>query len=155
MKDMYVVATRSTVIGSAVIGLVAGALTWGLSLVLQKYFVEPVFCHTVDSFGVCANGGTIAFNIALIITAIAAVVALVRVEGYRPLLVAIAVIATLWSANTWLGVQSWWEATLWMSFLSMLAYLVYSWIARITIFPASVLLMVIVIVAARFIVATT
>lgn len=154
MKDMYVVATRLTVIGSAIVGLVAGALTWGLSLVLQRYFVEPVFCHSVDSFGVCANGGTIGFNIALLIVAVAAVVALVRVEGYRPLLVAIAAIATLWSANTWLGVHTWWEATLWMSLLSMIAYLVYSWIARITIFPVSVLLMAIVVVAARLIIAT-
>ena len=153
MKDIYVVSTRSAVIGSAIIGLVAGALTWGLSLVLQRYFVEPVFCHSVDSFGVCANGGTIAFNIALVVTAVAAVVALVRVEGYRPLLVAIAAVATLWSANTWLGVQSWWEATLWLSLLSMLAYLVYSWVARITIFPISVLLMAIIVVAGRLIVA--
>lgn len=152
---MYVVATRGTIIGSAVIGLVSGALSWGLSLVLQKYFVEPVFCRSADSFGICANGGTLAFNLALVLVAIAAVIALVRVEGYRPLLVAIAAVATLWSANTWLGVQSWWEATLWMAFLSMMAYLVYSWIARITVFPVSVLLMVIIIVGARLIVAAS
>jgi hypothetical protein len=155
MKDMYVVASRTTIIGSGLIGFVSGALAWGISLVLQKYFIEPIFCHSVTSFGICSNGGTYAFNTALIIAAIVAVIALVRVEGYRPLLVAIATVATLWSANTWLGVQSWWEATLWMALLSALAYLVYSWIARIVNFPVSVVLMVLVVVAARLIIATS
>lgn len=152
MKDMYVIATRSTIIGSLVTGVLAGALTWGISLFLQRYVIEPIFCRNADSFSVCANGGTYAFNIALILTAFLAVIALVRLGGYRPLLVAFAVVATLWSANTWLGVNSWWEATLWISFLSGLAYLVYSWIARITSFPFSVLLMALVVVAARVII---
>jgi hypothetical protein len=152
MKDMYVIATRKTVIGSALIGVIAGAVTWGLNLLLQRFFIEPVFCRTADSFSICANGGTYAFNTALIVIAILSVIALVRVGGYRPLLVAIAAVATLWSANTWLGVYSWWEAALWLSVLSGFTFLGFSWIARIINFPVSVLLMAIVVILARIIV---
>lgn len=152
MKDMYVIATRRAIVGSALVGALTGALTWVFNLLLQRFFIDPVFCRSADNFSICANGGTYAFNSALIILSIIAVVALVRVGGYRPLLVVIAAVATLWSANTWLGVNSWWEATLWMSFLSMLTYLVHSWLARIINFPISVLLMAIIVITARIIV---
>lgn len=154
MKDIYVAAERKTIIGSAVVGAVAGALTWVLNLPLQRFFVEPVFCRNADNFTACANGGSIAFNIALAIAAALAVVALVKISGYRPLLVAIAVVATLWNANRWLGVQTWWEATLWMTMLSALAYLLYSWVARVAAFPLSVVVMVVLVVIARLVVAS-
>ena len=151
MKDFYVPAETRTIVNSTVVGAVAGALTWGLSLLVQKYFLEPVFCRSSDSFMACANGGSISFNLSLIIVSIAAVAALVRVGGYRPLLVAIAAVATLWSANEWLGAFVWWEAVLWLTVLSAAAYLVYSWVARVTSFPASVVIMVMAVVAARLI----
>ena len=152
MKDIYVAAESRTIISSAVIGAVAGLLTWGLNLLLQKYFVEPVFCRSADNFAVCANGGTVSFNIALVLVAILSVVALVKVSGYRPLLVAIAAVVTFWGANQWLGVQAWWEASLWLAILMSIAYLMYSWIARVASFPVSVILMVIVVIAARFVI---
>ena len=154
MKEFYVQARMATIIASGVIGAVAGAATWGLKTLVERFFVEPVFCRSADSFSLCSNGGTLAFNIALVIMALVAVVALVRAGGYRPLLVAIAAVATLWSANTWLGVQVWWEAAIWLSILSAIAYLIYSWIARISMFAVSVVLMIVIIVVARLVVAS-
>lgn len=152
MKEWYVISDRKTLIGTGVVGFSAGVLTWLVSMGLSKYFVEPIFCRNPNSFTACASGGTIAFDMALILVAIAAVAGLVRVNGYRPLLVAIAAVATLWSANRWLGVLSWWEASLWLGLLMAIAYLMYSWLCRLLSFPLSIAAVVVVVVLARLIV---
>ena len=152
MKDMYVTAEPKTIIATGIIGAIVGALTWGVNLLVQRFFIEPVFCRSADNFSVCANGGSLAFNIALVLLAVAAVAALVKIGGYRPLLVAIAVVISFWSANSWLGVQTWWEATLWLSLLMAVAYIGFSWVARIASFPISVAAMVIVVILARLVI---
>ena len=152
MKDFYVTAETRTILATGIIGAVTGALTWGLNLLLQRFFIEPVFCRSADSFSVCANGGMVAFNIALVVMAIVSVVALVRFGGYRPLLVAIAVIISFWSAGAWLGVLRWYEAALWLTLLMAVAYVGYSWVARIKSFPISVVAMALVVILARLVI---
>lgn len=134
-----------------IIGALVGATGWLVNLFLRYYFVEPVFCASPDSFSACANGGTIAWVLAQILVIGASLVAMVRFAIYRPLLVVIAVFATVWGIGGWLGVQSWWVAVLWQAGIFGLAYAAYAWLARITQFWLSAVLLVLTVVLCRLV----
>lgn len=131
------------------IGFVVGVVTWLLTLLLQSYVVEPIFCRSADSFGACANGGTIAIVIALILTHTAGLFGLVRFGVFRPLLIVLAALITLIGVQSWLGSLAWYEAAAWLGLLTALAYALYAWIARMASFVVSLVVMIVVIVALR------
>ena len=134
-----------------IIGAIVGAVGWLINLFLRYYFVEPVFCASPDSFSACANGGTIAWVLAQILVIGASLVAMVRFAIYRPLLVIIAVFVTVWGIGGWLGVQNWWVATLWQAGIFGLAYATYAWIARVTQFWVSAILLILAVVICRLV----
>ena len=128
---------------TTVVGLAVGAGTWLLSLLLQSVFVEPVFCRSADSFGACANGGTISIVIALAVMNILGLFALIRLGIYRPLLIVIVSLLTLAGIHSWLGGFSWYEASLWYALLFGLTYTLYAWIARLNSFLLALIVMVV------------
>ncbi len=133
------------------VGVLVGAIGWLINLFLQHYFIEPVFCASPDSFSACANGGTIAWALAHLLVVGASVVALVRFAVYRPLLVVIAALVTVWGMNSWLGPQEWWSATLWQALLFGLSYGAYAWLARINQFWLAAVTTVVVVVLWRLV----
>ena len=137
-----------------VIGALVGAVGWLFNLLIVNYFVDPVFCNNPDSVGACMNGGTIAWVLAHLLVVAASIVAMVRFAIYRPLLVAIAVIAAVWGINGWLGGLNWWSATLWQALVFGLGYAAFAWVARITQFWFAVVAMVIIVVIARLVLAS-
>ena len=122
------------------IGAVSGAVGWLLYLGIAHYFIDPVFCRNVETFSVCKNGGTIAWVSAHVIVMVALVVALARFAVYRPLLVALAVLVTLWAAHAWLGGMQWYVGLLWQALLFGLAVALFGQIARMTSFLAALLI---------------
>lgn len=140
-----------TIIRLLVVGVVTGALGWLLYMAISKYFIVPVFCRSADAFAICNNGGTIAWIAAHLIVAVGAVAVLARMGVYRPLLVAIAVIASLWSAHAWLGVMPWWMGMVWQAGLFGLAFALFGWLARATNLIFVVVLTVILVVLSRLI----
>jgi hypothetical protein len=98
--------------------LVAGVVTWLFGLAVKVWVVEPIFCHSTDSFAVCANGGSVAFVVGLVFAHLLGLALLVRGTVYRPLLVVVATVVTLYGIDSWLGVLSALEATLWWRLLS-------------------------------------
>lgn len=135
------------------IGAITGAAGWLINLFLQHYFIDPVFCASPDSYGACANGSTIAWVLAHVLVVGASVVAMVGAMVYRPLLVALASVITVWGISGWLGGLEWWSATLWQALLFALAYGAYAWIARTVQFWAAALITVLVVVLCRFVLA--
>lgn len=140
----------ATVMG---VGFGVGALVWLLSLLMQVIFVEPVFCRSADSFQACANGGTISIVISTIIANIVGLIALVRLKVYRPLLVVIAAIITVFGLHSWTGGMAWYEATAWYAFVYALAYGLFAWLARMLSFAVTVILMIVIIVLLRVLMA--
>lgn len=134
---------------AGIVGLVVGALSWLLSLLLQNVFVEPVFCRSADAFAACANGGTISMALALFVTNIIGLFALVKIGVYRPLLVIIAALATIVGLHLWLGGLGWLEAAVWYAIVFAIAYVLYAWIARLASFGSAIAAMLVVIVAIR------
>lgn len=134
-----------------VIGAVSGALGWLLYLAIAQYFIDPVFCSNTDTFGVCKNGGTIAWVSAHVIVMTAAVAVLAKMAVYRPLLVVLAVLLSLWSAHSWLGGMAWYVGLLWQALLFGLAVALFGWLARLTNFLAALLISIGIIVLLRVI----
>lgn len=125
-----------------VIGALTGALGWLLYLAISRYFIDPVFCQNADTFSVCKNGGTIAWITAHIIILVAAVAALAKTAVYRPLLVVLAALITLWAAHSWLGGLVWYVGLLWQALLFGLAFTLFGQIARMSNFLAALLVSV-------------
>jgi hypothetical protein len=137
------------IIRTFVVGLVTGAVGWLLYLAIAHFFVSPVFCRTAETFSVCQNGGTIAWITAHVLVVTAMVAVLARMAVYRPLLVALGVLLSVWGAYAWLGQLQWYQATAWQALLFGLAAVVFGWIARITSFPIALVLSVLLVIAAR------
>ncbi len=131
------------------VGLVTGVVGWLLYWLLANYFVSPIFCSTTDTFGLCKNGGTIAWISAHVVASVLAVIALAQLAVYRPLLVVIAALASLWSAHSWLGVLPWWQGLIAQGILFAIAFAVFGWIARVANFWLTVIVIVVLVVVAR------
>ena len=148
----YVAPDRHSILGTVLTGLVVGLVGWLLSLAIQTWIIDPVFCRSPQTFAVCANGGTIGWVIAMILVSIASLLSLVRNGVFRPLLVVLASLIALWGASAWLGPLPWWQGMLWHGVLFALAYALFAWVARLSNFLIAVIITIVLIVAARLIV---
>jgi hypothetical protein len=144
--------TIRTVVQILVLGAVLGLVAWAVSAVVTNYVISPLFCKADGgNFSVCAQGGLLASNIASLLVGALAVVALLRLGVFRPLLISLAVVISLWGIGPWMGALPWYESLAWTVLLYAVAYLAFSWLARIRVFWIALLATVIVIVAARLI----
>jgi hypothetical protein len=135
----------------AILGLGLGIAVWLVGFLLNRFLIDPVFCSG-QSGGLCANTEDVAGNIALIIGAVGGVLGLVRLGIYRPMLVAIAATICLWGLAGWLSGLVWYEALGWTALIYMVAYAAFAWLVRPRNFFAVIVMLLIVIVAARFLV---
>lgn len=134
-----------------IVGAVSGAVGWLLYLAIAHYFVGPVFCRSAETFSVCRNGGTIAWISAHIIVMTAAVAVLARLAVYRPLLIVLGVLVTLWGAHSWLGGMEWYVGALWQALLFGLAVALFGWVARMANFLTALLISLALVVLLRVI----
>ena len=137
------------IVSIAIIGALVGITTWLLSMLLQSAVIEPLFCRSADAFSACNNGGSIAFSTAAVLAHIAGLYALVRIGTYRPLLVVLATIVTLWGIQVWLGTLTWFEAALTYGFVVAVAYALYAWLSRIVTFWLAAVIILVAIVLSR------
>lgn len=133
----------------AIVGALVGIATWLLSMLISSAVIEPLFCRSTETFSVCNNGGNISFSIAAVAAHIAGLFALVRTGTYRPLLVVLASVVTLWGLQVWLGNLAWFEATLFYAFVVAVSYALYAWLARIVSFGMSLAVILVVIILSR------
>jgi len=132
-----------------IIGLLLGALTWGLVQVLGMYAFKPVVCASDAT--VCGQANQYAVVAASLITAAIALVGLVKLRTFRPLLVVIAVTVSLWGVSGMLSGLPWYGALLTSAGLYALAYAMYAWVVRVRLFWIVIVLLVVLIVATRLI----
>lgn len=143
-----------TLVRLFVVGLFAGAAGWLLYLAISKYLVEPVFCSAPETFGICNNGGTIAWVVAHIIVMTVVVAVLARMTVYRPLLAALGTLVALWATHAWLGGLVWYMGALWQALLFGLAIALFGWIAKTSSFLVALILTIVLAVAARLVLLT-
>lgn len=151
-SPFYITQDRRSAIGAAATGLFVGIVGWLVSMAIQAWIIEPIFCRSAQTFNVCSNGGTIGWTIALIVVSIVGLLSLVRTGVFRPLLVVLAALIALWGVSAWLGPLPWWQSLLWHGVLFALAYSLFAWVARMQSFLLSLIITIIFIIAARFVV---
>lgn len=149
---MYDANEQRSDLRSAVVGFVLGIAAWLLNLGIQRFIIEPFFCHNADSFSVCAQGGTYAWIAAIIIAMAAGLFMLVRFSIFRPLLIILASIISLWGVANWIGPLSWWQASLWHGVLFALAFGLFTLIARIERFGIAFVVTILLILLFRLVV---
>lgn len=149
--DVAVVRPR-TIISVAIIGLLTGLVVWGIGELIIRLIILPVFCTTNSpAFSVCAQGGSLAGNIAMILAGAASLFALVRIHTFRPLLVVLMSIITLWGLNSWVGGLAWYETLAWDVLLFGLCYATFAWLTQIRSFVFALIVCIVVVLAARII----
>ena len=92
-QSFYVRSSRGELLKVLLLGIAVGLLVPLLSFLLEKFFIEPVFCRSADSFGVCATGGLTAYYIATALVSVLAIVLLANWQVFRPLLIVVGVAA--------------------------------------------------------------
>ncbi|MFZ2836561.1 MAG: hypothetical protein WAZ21_04535 [Candidatus Saccharimonadales bacterium] len=151
-RPKFAEMTIRMVVQVAILGAILGAIAWLVAVAISNFVIDPLFCKADGgNFSVCAQGGLLASNIASLLVGGLAVVALLRLGIFRPLLIALAVVITLWGLGPWMGALAWYESLAWTVVLYAVAYLTFSWLARIRIFWIALLATVVVIVATRLI----
>lgn len=149
----YVPASRNEVVKVVILGLIVGLLVPSLSLLLQNYFIVPVFCNGGDGFNICSSGGVVANHIAAVIVAFGAFAVLMHWAVYRALLLAVAATVAMWGLKKYadpLTVGSWIEYFMFSALLYALSYTFFYWILRLRNFVVSIIVMIIALVAAAW-----
>jgi hypothetical protein len=139
----YLPTSVPEVIKVALTGIGAGAAIVLLSELIARYFIDPVFCRSADSFAICAEGNMISFYAATVIVTIIAIAVLATIGMFRPLLIALASAAALWGVRAELEGLSLLEYGAWTALFFGLAYLLFFWLLRARSFVLSLVLTVI------------
>lgn len=150
---VYIPADRSEIVKVAGVGVGAGVMVALFGELIARYFIEPVFCRSTDSFAVCANGGMTAFYAATVIVTIAAVAVLATIGAFRPLLIGLAAAASLWGVKAYLVGLHWLEYGAWLAVLFGFVYVLFYWLLRARSFVLSLIITVVAVAAIRLVLA--
>jgi hypothetical protein len=152
---IYISMTKFEALQVFGLGLMVGFLVKVLGIAFSRFFIEPVFCRAgADTWGLCANGDLAGMHIATVVMVFVATVIMVRMNVFRPLLVAVASAATLWGFTGYTsGVTTYasvLEQTLWLMTLYGLTYVLYFWVLRLRNFAVSLIVIILLILGLRF-----
>jgi|GEM_PF-171125 len=143
-----VYTTPKHFIFAALIGLVVGAIAWGIMMLLDRFVITPLFCDNIENFTVCANSTRLSAHSATILAALAGMFGLLAAGIVRPLLIAGAAAVALWGAQAWIQ-SSWWESLLATVVLYGLLYLALFWLSRFKKALVAIILVVILVVLTK------
>ena len=132
------------------LGAISGLLVWGLSFLLDTYVYQAILCQNGASD--CGASDQYSMITASIVAGVLALLALVRLGVFRPLLVVLAVVVSLWSLVETLWTAQWYYAAICSVVLYALAYGAYGWIARIRSFWIALGISIVLMVAVRFVI---
>ena len=125
----------------------------GLLVALVAYlntFVFGVVLCRPQSSAECGQAPHYAAIVAMIVGAIAGVVALARLRVYRPLLIVIAATIALWGVSAMLSGITWYWSVAALAVIFGLVYGLFSWASRLRSFILAVVIVVVLIVAIRY-----
>lgn len=146
----YIGMTQREFIGVLITGLAVGMAVFALYALLNKFVFGAVLCRP-QSTGDCTQAPNYAMIVAMIIGTIGGVANLARMRVYRPLLVGIATAVALFGIHTVLSGAAWYWALIGFAVLFTLAYVAFTWVARLRNFILALVVTVVVVVLARWI----
>ncbi|MGO3701948.1 MAG: hypothetical protein ACTJG2_02015 [Candidatus Saccharimonadales bacterium] len=147
-KPAIIEQNKGVALRVAITGAVVGLVTWMLAYALQRFVLGSLFCGDDTT---CERAVDYSGAIALIVTAIVGVIVLVRSLVYRPLLIVLGAVVSLWGIVSWLSGLTILEQVGWMVLLFALAYSAYAWLARVRNVVVMLILVALLLIASRVI----
>jgi hypothetical protein len=80
-------SARYSVVNVAIIGALLGIIFWGLTVLIGKFMIEPIFCKSGVSR--CASSIGIAGDISTILVATIGIMIMIGLKMIRPLIVSV------------------------------------------------------------------
>jgi hypothetical protein len=131
-----------TFFGGASVGFVVWVVAW----ILQRFVFSNLLCAGAAT---CSEAVNYAGLVAMIVGSIAGLVVLTTTQVYRPLLVIVASALSLWGFESLVAGMSWYWALIASMIMFGLAYAAFAWLARVRNFVLTIVIVVILVVAAR------
>lgn len=158
MATVYAETTPSSLIGMSrrqfgqvlLTGAIAGLIVWGMTFILDHYVYQLIFCRGANVR--CDSSMQYALVTAELLAAIFALFSLVRLQVFRPLLIVLAVVVSLWGVLTLTTNLPWFGAAMALAAMYALAYLLFAWIVRVRSFILAALITVVLVVIIRFVI---
>lgn len=144
----YLTVSRMSVVQAGIIGLIVGILMFGGARLLDEFILQGILCSD-NPAGLCGSTQTTAIVVTTIIVQFMGLLALVRANILRPLLVVLAAVSSLVGLHVWLGIYSWWLAGLIGGMSMSIAYVYFTWVNRMARFPVALGLTVLSVVVVR------
>ena len=146
----YVPMAGKQLVRVALVGAIAGLVTWGMAYLLDMHVLKMIACQGTQVIS-CSASAQYAEIIASVLAASLGLFALIKLQVFRPLLVILGTVISMWGL---VGVVS--DMPLYASALScvllyMFAYTVFTWIARLRLFWLVVVLLLVIIISIRLI----
>lgn len=149
-QTLYIPMGTKQLVKVALFGILAGLFVWGLTFVFEAYILKAVFCPGSLEL-TCAPSAQYGEAIGTIIGAAVSLFVLVKLQVFRPLLVVIATVISLWGLIGIIDGLPLYLIALSVGGLYMFTYLVFTWITRLRLFIVVVILLLALIVAIRLI----
>lgn len=131
------------------VGALVGLIIWLLATVLEMYVFKNMVCGGTQSMQ-CAASLHYAGTSASILGGGVGLFLLARFQIYRALLVVIAATVCLWGVMAMLNSSGWQVALPTLLLLFTAAYGLFAWIARLRSFVLSLVVIIVLVVVARF-----
>lgn len=147
-RQTYAVGGNSMVAALSA-GALVGLFGWLLTLGVRSWVLAPVFCRSSDTTAICANADITAWIIAFVLMSVVGLFILIRANIFRPLLVVLAALVTLWLVGLWFADDAWWVGMIWQTGLFAVAYALYAWLASLEKFVISLLAIILVVAGLR------
>lgn len=130
-------------------GALVGATVAIVYLLLNKFVFTAVLCRP-QSTGDCSQASNYAAIAALVLSIFGGVIVLAQARVYRPLLVVLAALMSLWGVQAHADGAAWYWVIIASAVLLGLAYGLYAWLARIRNFILAVVVTIVVVVLIRW-----
>jgi hypothetical protein len=129
-------------------GFIVGVIVWGLTTLLDMYLFRAIACQGNATMQ-CATSLSYAEITATLLGGIIGLLGLIRFQMFRPLLVVLGAIISLWGIVTAFIALPWYGVMLITAAAYALAYGLFAWVARIRLFWIVALISLLIIVGVR------
>lgn len=149
-QDFLIPMTIRQLFRVMITGAVIGGLTWGLAMLLDMYIFKGMACRGNESMQ-CVASLQYANISASILGGGIGLFLLARFQVFRSLLIVIAATASLWGVIVMLQPQGWQVMLPASILLTMVAYGLFAWIARLRSFILALVITAVLVVGTRLV----
>ena len=151
VDNVVVVQPWRTWARTVAIGAGTGLAFWLLTILLNRYIIEPWACRQIVNATFCVGSNAIAGNIAAVLAGVIALVVMIRLRVVLPIVITVMSAALLWDLAAWTAGLVPYEVLLWSVGLYAVSFGLFGWITRYSrlwvIISLSVLIVLIVRIA--------